>query len=436
MRNRHAQRATRRCPSPRRNLRPPISSAAASCSRWARAAWARPPSPSPRCRDPPAPSNARRPPTPRRRAIARRSTSAITTAPPGSRRRKDHAAHQEKRRASAAGPRLRRLVGSTAPDDGSADVPEALGPRRRGRGVREPAAVRRDRQGRGRRRKARPPRPRSSAPSARTARSAARSTRRSRTASGRGRSRCSIRRSTSARTAPRARRCASTATASHRLKTPMKLVNGKYQKISWEQAINEVGDKLLALRKESRTRRGVLGRQLQAQQRAGVPDAQVRVVLGHQQLRPPGAHLPLDDGRRRSQHLGLRRDDQLVQRHAEHQVRDVHRQQRGRSAPGVDAAHAAREGNRREDDRRRSALHAHRGEGRRVRAHPLRHRHPVPVRHALPHLQERLGRQAVHPRPRLRHGQGQGRGPGQVDAGQGRGSLRRPRGAGATRSPR
>ena len=37
----------------------------------------------------------------------------------------------------------------------------------------------------------------------------------------------------------------------YRLKSPMKLVDGKYQKISWEQAINEVGDKLLALRKES-----------------------------------------------------------------------------------------------------------------------------------------------------------------------------------------
>ena len=31
----------------------------------------------------------------------------------------------------------------------------------------------------------------------------------------------------------------------------MKLVNGKWQKMSWEQAINEVGDKLLALRKEA-----------------------------------------------------------------------------------------------------------------------------------------------------------------------------------------
>jgi formate dehydrogenase major subunit len=38
---------------------------------------------------------------------------------------------------------------------------------------------------------------------------------------------------------------------SHRLKTPMKLVNGKWQRISWDTALNEVGDKLLAIRKES-----------------------------------------------------------------------------------------------------------------------------------------------------------------------------------------
>jgi len=38
---------------------------------------------------------------------------------------------------------------------------------------------------------------------------------------------------------------------SHRLKSPMKLVDGKYQKISWDQAINEIGDKLNALKKES-----------------------------------------------------------------------------------------------------------------------------------------------------------------------------------------
>jgi formate dehydrogenase major subunit len=38
---------------------------------------------------------------------------------------------------------------------------------------------------------------------------------------------------------------------SHRLKYPMKLEGGKYRRISWETAINEIGDKLLAIRKES-----------------------------------------------------------------------------------------------------------------------------------------------------------------------------------------
>ena len=80
--------------------------------------------------------------------------------------------------------------------------------------------------------------------------------------------------------------------------------------------------------------------------------------------------------------------------------------ERGRGAPGVDAAYAARQGKRRQGDRRRSALHAHRGQGRHLLPHPLRHRRRVPVRHAAPHLQERLGRQGVHQRPRLRHGQG------------------------------
>ena len=38
---------------------------------------------------------------------------------------------------------------------------------------------------------------------------------------------------------------------SHRLKYPMKLEGGKYRRITWEQAINEIGDKLLQIRKES-----------------------------------------------------------------------------------------------------------------------------------------------------------------------------------------
>jgi formate dehydrogenase major subunit len=37
----------------------------------------------------------------------------------------------------------------------------------------------------------------------------------------------------------------------HRLKYPMKLVDGKWKKISWDDALKEVSDKLLAIRKES-----------------------------------------------------------------------------------------------------------------------------------------------------------------------------------------
>lgn len=37
----------------------------------------------------------------------------------------------------------------------------------------------------------------------------------------------------------------------HRLRYPMKLVNGKYVRMSWDQAINEIGDKLLKLRQEA-----------------------------------------------------------------------------------------------------------------------------------------------------------------------------------------
>ena len=38
---------------------------------------------------------------------------------------------------------------------------------------------------------------------------------------------------------------------SHRLKYPMKLVNGKWQRISWDVALNEVAQKLAAIKKES-----------------------------------------------------------------------------------------------------------------------------------------------------------------------------------------
>src|SRR5210317_1554019 len=36
-----------------------------------------------------------------------------------------------------------------------------------------------------------------------------------------------------------------------RLKSPMKMVNGQWQKISWDTAINEIGDKMLSIREQS-----------------------------------------------------------------------------------------------------------------------------------------------------------------------------------------
>ncbi|MGB5339405.1 MAG: molybdopterin-dependent oxidoreductase, partial [Gammaproteobacteria bacterium] len=36
-----------------------------------------------------------------------------------------------------------------------------------------------------------------------------------------------------------------------RLKYPTKLVNGKWTRVSWEQAVNEIGDQMLAIREQS-----------------------------------------------------------------------------------------------------------------------------------------------------------------------------------------
>ena len=100
-----------------------------------------------------------------------------------------------------------------------------------------------------------------------------------------------------------------------RLKYPMKLVNGQWTRVTWEQAIDEIGDKLHRDPREVGAGLGLLARLGQVLQRRLLSLPQVRGVLGHQQRRPPGAHLPFDDRRRRGQYLGLRRDDQQLQRH-------------------------------------------------------------------------------------------------------------------------
>jgi hypothetical protein len=84
--------------------------------------------------------------------------------------------------------------------------------------------------------------------------------------------------------------------------------------MSWDQAINEIGDKMLEIRAKSGADSVyLLGSRNSPTKAVSVP--QVRGVLGHQLGRPPGPHLPLHHRRRRRQYLGLRRDDQLLQRH-------------------------------------------------------------------------------------------------------------------------
>ena len=275
----------------------------------------------------------------------------------------------------AAGPRLRRLGGSSASHDGPADVFASFRARRRGGRVREPAAVRQHRAGRSRgrgagRRQDRGQADRLFALLGRLRRRRRRRERRLDPAGAGVRFAAEPRRALrQGRVDPRAR---------PRRVPAQGADEARQRQVPEDQlgAGDRRGRRQAARAAQGvRPRRGVLDRQLEVQQRAGLPAPQVRLVLGHQQLRPPGADLPLDDGRRRSQHLGLRRDDQLVQRHAEDQVRALHRLERRRGAPGVDDAHAARQGDRRQDDRRRSALHADGGQGRRIRPPALGRRH-------------------------------------------------------------
>ncbi len=168
--------------------------------------------------------------------------------------------------------------------------------------------------------------------------------------------------------------------------------------------------------RQVRRRLGVSARLGEVLQRRRLPVPQVRGVLGHQLDRPPGPHLSLHHRRRCREHLGLWRDDELLQRHAQFEDHRLHGLERGRSASGVAAAHPQRQGDQpRQRVRARSALHAHGRACDRVCALPRRHRHRGDLGHAAPHLRQRLGGQAVHRPARLRHGPDPRRG-GEVDA--------------------
>ena len=182
----------------------------------------------------------------------------------------------------------------------------------------------------------------------------------------------------------------------------MKLVNGKWNRVSWDQAIDEIGDKLLEIRAEVGAGLGLLARLRQVHQRSRLSQPQACGVLGNQQFRSPGAHLSLHHGRRRRQYLGLRRDDQQLQRYPQRQDHHGHGRQSGRGASGVAAAHSRRQGAQpRQHDRHRPADDAHGGARDRICPGSPRHPHSDHLRDALAHLPEWLGGQGIHPPARL-----------------------------------
>ena len=69
--------------------------------------------------------------------------------------------------------------------------------------------------------------------------------------------------------------------------------------------------------KKVRTGFGLLARICEAQQRAGLPVPKVSSLVGNEQRRPPGSHLQLHHSWRCCQHLGLRCDDEFLQRHSQ-----------------------------------------------------------------------------------------------------------------------
>jgi hypothetical protein len=115
-----------------------------------------------------------------------------------------------------------------------------------------------------------------------------------------------------------------------RLRYPMKLVNGQWNKISWDTAINEIGDKLMEIRAKSGSDSVYwLGSAKFTSEAAYQP--QVCRVLGA--IFPiASAHL-IRPRRRRRQYLGLRRVDQQLHRHPQFQNTVLPRRQ-SREASG------------------------------------------------------------------------------------------------------
>ena len=212
-----------------------------------------------------------------------------------------------------------------------------------------------------------------------------------------------------------------------RLKYPMKLEGGHWKRISWEQAINEIGDKMLEIRKASgpdsvywlgsakfNNEQSYLFRKFYALWGSNNGDHQARIchsttVAGVANTWGYGAMTNSYNDMHNSKAMIL-----FGSNPAEAHPVAVQHILHGQGTEQVEA------------DRLRSALHPHGGACRRVCALPSGHRRRAGVGHPLPHLQERLGRQGIRPPARLGHRPGR-EGSDEVDAGRDREGHRRAR---------
>ncbi len=129
-----------------------------------------------------------------------------------------------------------------------------------------------------------------------------------------------------------------------RLRYPMKLVNGQWTRISWDVAINEIGDKMNEIRAKSGAESVYWLGSAKFTNEGSYLFRKFAAFWGTNIVRPPGAHLSLNHRRRRGQYLGLRRDDQQLHRHPQLEDHHLHGLECRGSASGVAAARAGRQG--------------------------------------------------------------------------------------------
>ena len=189
----------------------------------------------------------------------------------------------------------------------------------------------------------------------------------------------------------------------------MKLVDGKYERITWDQALNEISAKMLELSKAERPRLDLLvGSSKHNNEQSYLLrkfvclfgtnncDHQARIchsttVAGVANTWGYGAMTNSYNDMQNTK-CALFIGSNAAEAHPVSMLHTLHAKENGCKMIVVDPRFTRTAAKADEYVRIRSGTDV-----------------AVPVRHAVPHLQERLGRQEVHPRPRLRHGQGAAR---------------------------